>query len=143
MIESSESETDNGEEVEVDVEDDLEQITVISLFDDAQFDNVAAMLAYVKTSFNFDLASVQQKLGENSSDLPVHLITGNPMVLLIGRLRGVYDKLRLYVRLLGLRIKPSLLRPLLMRSFRFGLFGHGQVGQLRASPSTRRPRAIS
>ncbi len=66
MIDSSGSETDDGDEVDVDDEDDLEKITAISLFDDAQFDNVFAMLAYVKTTFNFDLASEQQRLGKRS-----------------------------------------------------------------------------
>ena len=65
-MESSESENDSEDVVKVDDEDeeDSEQITVTSLFDDAKFDSVTAMLAYVKSSFNFDLVSVQQRLGE-------------------------------------------------------------------------------
>ena len=70
--ESSESETDDGNEVDVDNED-LEKITVVSLFDDAEFNTVPAMLAYVKELYNFDLVSVQKQLGKDPLYYPVNL----------------------------------------------------------------------
>ena len=66
VAESSESEgEDHGDNEEyVDVEDDIEKVTVVSLFDNAVFDDVSTMLAYVKSSYGFDLASVQKRFGE-------------------------------------------------------------------------------
>ena len=72
MVDSSGSEVDDEDQVEVDEDDDLEIVTVTSLFDDAKFDSVPAMLDYVQKNFDFDLASVQHRLGEESFHLPLH-----------------------------------------------------------------------
>ena len=64
--ESSESEEEHqgDDEKYVDLEDDLEKITVVSLFDDVVFEDVPSMLAYVTSSYGFDLVSVQKRFGE-------------------------------------------------------------------------------
>ena len=67
ILESSGSETDDEDEVSLEDEGDVENITVVSLLDDAKFNDVSAMLAHLKTSFDFDLASVQKRLGEATS----------------------------------------------------------------------------
>ena len=67
MVDSSGSETDDEDEVSLEEEEDVEKITVFSLFDDAKFDNVSAMLAHVKKYYDFDLASMQKRLGKDPS----------------------------------------------------------------------------
>jgi hypothetical protein len=52
----------------MDVESDIENIQVVSLFDDTVFNNVPSMLAYVRSSYNFDLAAIQKRLGRYGMD---------------------------------------------------------------------------
>lgn len=62
-LESSESDDDYSSEEYFESENVLEKFKVFSLFDEAVFDDVPSMLAYVKTSYNFDLASVKRQHG--------------------------------------------------------------------------------
>ena len=66
MAESAESEGQDhsDEEGYIDVDDDLEKVAVVSLFDDTLFEDVSSMLDYTKSSYGFDFASVQKRLGE-------------------------------------------------------------------------------
>ena len=47
-----------------DVEQDEEQITVISLFDDRTFPNARSMLEYCRDNHGFDLWKLRQELGD-------------------------------------------------------------------------------
>lgn len=47
-----------------DVEPDIEHVDFVSLFSDANFDNLPNMLAHMKKKYDFDLAKVKLDLSE-------------------------------------------------------------------------------
>ncbi|MDI1487415.1 MAG: Ribosomal protein arginine N-methyltransferase rmt3 [Ramalina farinacea] len=66
--ESSEDEEDildlKNDEGWEDVEPDIEHVDFVSLFSDANFDNLPDMLAHMKKKYDFDLAKVKLDLSE-------------------------------------------------------------------------------
>ena len=46
-----------------DVENDVVELKIVSLFDNEVFDNVPSMLEYVRLSYNFDLVGIKNQLG--------------------------------------------------------------------------------
>lgn len=70
MSTGSSSASDNDEQISTDegrqwedVEPDVEQISVISLFSESKFPDVSSMLQHCKDEHDFDLVTVKKQLG--------------------------------------------------------------------------------
>ncbi|KAF2674850.1 putative ribosomal protein arginine N-methytransferase rmt3 [Microthyrium microscopicum] len=63
MSESTSSESDHQEDEWQDLEEDREDVQVVSLFDNKVFMDVPSMLDYCKKTYNFDFAAAQKILG--------------------------------------------------------------------------------